>query len=197
MVSMKQGIRFIRAQPGMVSLIVLAFCMTTLGFPLIGFLPVFASDVFHKGPQTFTLFLSCSGAGAVTGALVVAALGRLKRPGRSAILMLSVLGVLTTGFALSPSVPISCLMLFLAGGSLMAVFSMVTTLVQMIIPDDMRGRVMSVYNLALRGGGPVGSLIVGALIPHFTAPVTIACAGVLQVVLALYFLVVNRRVAVL
>jgi sugar phosphate permease len=104
---------------------------------------------------------------------------------------------LTTGFALSPSVPISCLMLFLAGGSLMAVFSMVTTLVQMIIPDNMRGRVMSVYNLALRGGGPVGSLIVGALIPHFTAPVTIACAGVLQIVLALYFLLVNRRVVAL
>lgn len=197
MTSMKEGIRFIRQATGMESLIILGFCMTTLGFPVIGFLPVFARDVFHKGPQTFTLFLSCSGAGAVTGALIVAALGRLKRPGRSAILMLSVLGVLTTGFALSPSVPISCLMLFLAGGSLMAVFSMVTTLVQMIIPDNMRGRVMSVYNLALRGGGPVGSLIVGALIPHFTAPVTIACAGVLQIVLALYFLLVNRRVVAL
>lgn len=197
MTSMKEGIRFIRQQTGMVSLIVLAFCMTTLGFPVIGFLPVFASDVFHRGPQTFTLFLSCSGAGAVAGALIVAALGRLKRPGRSALIMLSVLGVLTSGFALSPSVPISCLMLILAGGSLMAVFSMVTTLVQMIIPDNMRGRVMSVYNLALRGGGPVGSLIVGALIPHFTAPVTIACAGALQVLLAVYFLTVNRRVAVL
>jgi predicted MFS family arabinose efflux permease len=195
MTSMKEGIRFIRKQPGMVALITLAFCMTTLGFPVIGFLPVFASDVFHKGPQTFTLFLSCSGAGAVTGALIVAAIGRLNRPGRSACLMLSVLGVLTTGFALSPSVPISCLMLFLAGGSLMAVFSMVTTLVQMIIPDSMRGRVMSVYNLALRGGGPVGSLIVGSLIPHFTAPITIAVAGVLQVVLAMYFLLVNRRVS--
>jgi hypothetical protein len=54
-----------------------------------------------------------------------------------------------------------------------------------------------VYNLALRGGGPVGGLIVGSLIPHFTAPITIACAGVLQVVLALYFLTLNRRVAAL
>jgi len=193
--SMKQGIRFMRRQHGMESLIVLAFCMTTLGFPVIGFLPVFASDVFHRGPQTFTLFLSCSGAGAVTGALIVAGLSRVKRRGRAALIMLSVLGVLTTAFALSPAVPISCLMLFLAGGALMAVFSMVTTLVQMITPDDMRGRVMSVYNLALRGGGPVGSLIVGSLIPHFTAPVTIACAGALQVLLAVYFFVVNRRVA--
>lgn len=197
MTSMKQGIRFIRQQTGMEAVIILAFCMTTLGFPVIGFLPVFAREVFHKGPQTFTLFLSCSGAGAVAGALIVAAVGRLKHQGRTALIMLSVLGVMTTGFALSPSVVVSCLMLFLAGGSLMAVFSMVTTLVQMITPDDMRGRVMSVYNLALRGGGPVGGLIVGSLIPHFTAPVTIACAGLLQIVLAGYFLLVNRRVAVL
>jgi predicted MFS family arabinose efflux permease len=197
MTSMKQGIRFIRQQTGMEAVIILAFCMTTLGFPVIGFLPVFAREVFHKGPQTFTLFLSCSGAGAVAGALIVAAVGRLKHQGRTALIMLSVLGVMTTGFALSPSVVVSCLMLFLAGGSLMAVFSMVTTLVQMITPDDMRGRVMSVYNLALRGGGPVGGLIVGSLIPHFMAPVTIACAGLLQIVLAGYFLLVNRRVAVL
>jgi predicted MFS family arabinose efflux permease len=197
MTSMKQGIQFIRQQTGMVSLIVLAFCITTLGFPVIAFLPVFASDVFHKGPQTFTLLLSCSGAGAVTGALIIAAVGRLKRQGRAVLIMLAVLGVMTIGFALSPSVPAACVMLFLTWASLMPVFSMVTTLVQMITPDDMRGRVMSVYNLALRGGGPVGSLIVGSLIPHFTAPITIACAGVLQVGLAGYFFLVNRRVAAL
>ena len=89
-------------------------------------------------------------------------------------------------------------MLFLAGASLMAVFSMITTLVQTIIPDNMRGRVMSVYNLALRGGGPVGSLLAGSvMIPHFGAPLTFTIAGGLQICLAVYFLTVNRRVAVL
>ena len=198
MTSMKQGIRFMRQQPGMESLIVLAFLMTTLGFPVIGFLVVFAEDVFHGGTQTFTLLLSCSGAGAVTGALIVAGLRRLKANGRTALIMLAVLGVFTMAFAQSPSAPVACAMLFLAGASLMAVFSMITTLVQMIIPDNMRGRVMSVYNLALRGGGPVGSLIVGSLmIPHFGAPVTFTIAGALQILLAIYFLTVNRRVAVL
>jgi predicted MFS family arabinose efflux permease len=195
--SIKQGIRFMREQPGMESLIVLAFCMTTLGFPVIGFLVVFAEDVFHGGPQTYTLLLSCSGAGAVSGALIVAGLGRLKHQGRTALLMLAVLGILTIGFALSPNVPLACIMLFLCGAALMSVFSTVTSLVQLIIPDHMRGRVMSVYNLALRGGGPMGSLIVGALIPHFTAPRTIAFLGLLEIVLAAYFLLINRRVAVL
>ncbi|MCU1337260.1 MAG: major facilitator superfamily 1 [Bryobacterales bacterium] len=196
MTSMKEGIRFMRQQPGMESLIVLAFLMTTLGFPLIGFLVVFAEDVFHGGTQTFTLLLSCSGAGAVTGALIVAGIGRLKRQGRSALFMLAMLGVFTMAFAQSPSAPVACAMLFLAGASLMAVFSMITTLVQTIIPDNMRGRVMSVYNLALRGGGPVGSLLVGTvMIPHFHAPVTFTIAGALQILLAVYFLTVNRRVA--
>jgi len=195
--SMKQGIRFMLQQPGMKSLIVLAFLMTTLGFPVIVYLIVFAEEVFKGGTQTFTLLLTCSGAGAVTGALIVAG-GHQKRKGLTAVIMLAVLGVFTMAFAQSPSVPIACLMLFLAGASLMAVFSMITTLVQMIIPDNMRGRVISVYNLALRGGGPVGSLLVGTLmIPHFGAPMTFTITGGLQILLALYFLTVNRRVATL
>ena len=197
LVSMKQGIRFINGQPGMKALMVLAFMVTLLGFQLIAFLPVFARGVFHGAPTTLALLASCSGAGAVTGALAVAGFGKTKHQGRNALFGLSLLGVFTAGFALSKSIPLSCVMLFLAGASLMSVFSMLTTLVQMIIPDDMRGRVMSVYNLALRGGGPVGNLIVGALIPHFTAPVTIAVAGGLQILLAVYFLTVNRRVAAL
>ena len=154
--------------------------------------------MFHGGPQTFTLLLSCSGAGAVSGALVVAGLGRLKRKGATALIMLSVLGFFTMAFAQSPTVPVACAMLFLAGASLMAVFSMLTTLVQMIITDEMRGRVMSVYNLALRGCGPVGVLLIGTLmIPRFHAPLTFTITGALEILLAVYFLTVNRRVAAL
>src|SRR6185295_15355180 len=109
-------------------------------------------------------------------------LGRLKRKGTAAMVMLAALGVFTMAFSQSPTVPIACVMLFLAGASLMAVFSMITTLVQMIVPDEMRGRVMSVYNLALRGGGPVGVLLVGTLmIPRFHAPLTFTIAGGLQI----------------
>ena len=197
MTSMKEGIRFMRQQPGMESLIALAFLMTTLGFPVIIFLVVFAEEVFKGGTQTFTWLLCSSGAGAVTGALIAAG-GRQKRKGLAALIMLAALGLFTMAFAQSPSTPVACAMLFLAGASLMGVFSMITTLVQMIIPDNMRGRVMSVYNLALRGGGPVGSLLVGTImIPRFGAPLTFTIAGALEILLAIYFLTVNRRVAVL
>ncbi len=195
--SMKQGFRFILAQPGMKPLIVLAFFVTLLGFQIMAFMPVFARDVFNGDTTTFTTMLSCSGAGAVTGGLMVAALGRKKNLGRTALIALAVLGAFTTGFALSPNVWVACGMLFFCGIALMQVFSMLTSLVQLITPDDMRGRVMSVYNLALRGGAPVGGLIFGMLIPIYTAPVMIAIAGILMLCLSAYFLLVNRRVAAL
>ena len=78
---------------------------------------------------------------------------------------------------------------------MMAVFATVNSLVQLITTNEMRGRVMSVYNMAFRGGMPIGSLVVGRLIPQFTAPITIACAGSVLSVLGLYYLLVQRRVA--
>ena len=80
---------------------------------------------------------------------------------------------------------------------MMGVFSMVSSLVQLITPNEMRGRVMSVYNVAFRGGMPFGSLIVGALVKQFTAPVVLAWNGVLLAILGLYFLLVQRKVATL
>jgi predicted MFS family arabinose efflux permease len=193
--SMKQGFSFILARPGMKPLILLSFMVTLLGFQIVAFLPVFAREAFHAEATTYTMMLSCSGAGAVTGALIVAALGRSRHQGRNALLALAMLGVLTFAFALSPTVPIACGMIFLAGIALMSVFSMITSLVQIIVPDDMRGRVMSVYNLAVRGGGPIGSLVVGYLIPIYTARYVVAGAGVLLLCLGLYFFIFNRRVA--
>ena len=80
-------------------------------------------------------------------------------------------------------------------GALLASFSLVATLVQTITTDDMRGRVMSVYNVAFRGGMPVGNLVLGSLVPRFGVSTTIACAGGLLVCVALYFTVMHRRVA--
>jgi predicted MFS family arabinose efflux permease len=193
--SMKQGIKFIRARPGMEPLILLAFLITLLGLPLNQLLPVFAKEVFHGGAGTFTLFLVCSGAGSVCGSLVVAWLGRLKHPGQIALLILIALGVLIIGFALSPWLPLSYVLLFLSGGLLIAVFNTVASLVQLITEDSMRGRVMSVYNVAFRGGGPIGVLIAGSVIPRFGAPATFAVMGTLLIGLALYFLFLNRQIA--
>jgi predicted MFS family arabinose efflux permease len=195
--SMKKGFKFIRHQGAMEGLIVLGFCVTALGIPMTTFLPVFARNVFHGGPATFTAFLCASGGGAVAGALGVAFLGNIKRKGRVALTMLLVLGACVSGFALSKSVVASCVLLFLSGIALMAVFTNVLSLVQIITGNEMRGRVMSVYNTAFRGGMPMGNLVTGWLVPMFTAPVVLAVNGFLLVLLAMYFLLVERKVGAL
>ena len=193
--SMKQGISFIRKQDGMKPLILLSFLMTMLAIPLITFLPVFAKEVLHGTPKTFTALLCCSGVGSICGALIVAGMAKAKNQGRTALLMLLVLGVVTIVFARSTSVFLSCTMIFFAGASMITVFASITSLVQAITEDNMRGRVMSVYNVAFRGGMPFGMLIVGRLIPIYTAPLTMSVVGAFTILLGLYFLLVQRRVA--
>jgi predicted MFS family arabinose efflux permease len=195
--SMKEGIHFIRNQAAMEALIVLAFLMTMLAFPLIVFLPVFAKDVFHGGPKLYTVFLVCSGIGSICGALMVATLGKHKHMGLLVLLMLLGLGVFIGGFAISRNFVLSCILIFVAGALLLAVFTSITSLVQLIAPDNMRGRVISVQNVAFRGGMPVGSLVVGALVKQFTAPVVLTWNGVLLTLIALYFLLIHRKVATL
>jgi predicted MFS family arabinose efflux permease len=195
--SMKKGFKFIRHQGAMEGLIVLGFCVTALGIPMTTFLPWFAREVFRGGPGTFTLFLCASGSGAVAGALGVAFLGNIRNKGRLALTMLVVLGGGISGFALSQSVVLSCMLLFLSGISLMAVFTNVLSLVQIITANEMRGRVISIYNAAFRGGMPMGNLVTGWLVPMFTAPVVLAVNGLLLVLLGLYFLLVQRKVATL
>jgi predicted MFS family arabinose efflux permease len=195
--SLKQGIQFIRQQGSMVALIVLAFCMTALSMPMRTYIPVFVKDIFHRGPETYGNLLSLMGLGSICGSLGVAGLGNISNKGRFALTMLICLGAGISGFSLSKVLPVSYLMLIVVGASMMAVFATVTSLVQLIVTNEMRGRVMSVYNCAFRGGMPMGNLVSGWLVPAFTAPVVLGVNGVLLMLVAAYFLLVQRRVAAL
>jgi predicted MFS family arabinose efflux permease len=194
---MKQGISFVRKQGAMETLILIAFCMTALAIPMITFLPVFAKNVFHQNELTYTLFLVASGLGSITGALTVASLGNIPNKGRIALTMLMALGAGITGFSLSHSVAASCVLLFISGAVLMCAFAMIASLVQLITPNDMRGRVMSVYNVAFRGGMPFGSVTTGWLVPIFSAPSVLSVNGLVLLSLGAYFLFVQKRVAAL
>jgi len=195
--SLKQGIRFVRQQNSMESLIVLAFCMTALSMPMRTYLPVFVKDIFHRGPETYGNLLSLMGVGSICGSLIIAERGNMRNKGRFALTVLVCLGIAISIFSLSKSLPLSFAMLAIVGASMMAVFATVNSLVQLIVTDEMRGRVMSVYNCAFRGGMPMGNLVSGWLVPLFTAPVVLAVNGFLLIVMALYFLLVQRRLAAL
>jgi predicted MFS family arabinose efflux permease len=195
--SLTQGIRFVWQHGSMVGLIVLAFLMTFLGMPMRTYIPVFVKDIFHRGPETYGNLLSLMGVGSICGSLVIAGLGNMRRKGQFALLMLILLGAGIAVFSLSKSLPLSYATLAVVGASMMAVFATVTSLVQLIITNEMRGRVMSVYNFAFRGGMPMGNLLSGWLVPMFTAPIVLSVNGLALVLVAVYFLLVQRRVAAL
>jgi predicted MFS family arabinose efflux permease len=195
--SLKQGIRFIRQQGAMEALIVLAFLMTFLSMPMRTYLPVFVKDIFQRGPETYGNLLSLMGVGSICGSLGMAAMGNFSKKGRFSLLMLICLGAGISVFSLSHSLRVDYVTLIIVGASMMAVFATVTSLVQLIVTNEMRGRVMSVYNCAFRGGMPMGNLVSGWLVPAFTAPLVLGVNGFLLVIVAVYFLVVQRRVAAL
>ena len=149
---------------------------------------------FHRGPGTYELLLVSSGAGSICGALLVAAMKRLKGQDRLAVLALFALGLTTAGFAVSKWLSVSCILIFLAGTAVMASASLLLSLVQLIVVDSMRGRVMSVYNLAFRAGIPFGALSLGKLIPIFGVSIAIAAFGLSLVGVATYFLIVMTKV---
>jgi predicted MFS family arabinose efflux permease len=195
--SLKKGIQFARKQVSMEALIILAFCMTALGMPMRTYIPVFVKDIFHRGPETYGNLLALMGLGSILGSLTIAGAGNMKRKGLVALGALICLGAGIAGFALSKSLPLSGTLMVLVGASMMAVFATVNSLVQLITTNEMRGRVMSVYNFAFRGGMPMGNLLSGWLVPMFTAPVVLGVNGLALILLALYFLFVQRRLAAL
>jgi predicted MFS family arabinose efflux permease len=137
--------------------------------------------------------MAFSGAGSIVGALVVAWLGKFPRMGLTALLMQAVYGILILAFATSRVLWLSEILLFFTGAALMMVFSTVTSLVQLIAPNEMRGRVMSIYMVAFRGGMPLGSLLSGYFATLIGTPMIISINGVLLVLVAAYFLLIRSH----
>ncbi|MFL2433296.1 MAG: MFS transporter [Vicinamibacterales bacterium] len=184
---LKGGLRYVGQGGALLSLTVLAVATTSLGLPIRAFLPVFASD-----PNTLSQMMAALGTGAVVGALIVAWLGTFNRMGFTLLSVLIVFGGLIATFALVPVGAISYVILFFVGAALLIVFSLTASLVQLTVPDELRGRVMSIYLMAFRGGMPLGSLASGyvvASIPWATTESVIAVNGLLLALVATYFLV--------
>jgi predicted MFS family arabinose efflux permease len=107
-------------------------------------------------------------------------------------MILVLLGLIVSAFALSRWLPLSCVLMLLGGAAIMASASFMLSLAQLITTDAMRGRVMSVYNLAFRTGIPLGALVIGKLIPIFGVSKVLTVAGLSLVAISLYFLPVKQ-----
>jgi predicted MFS family arabinose efflux permease len=188
------GLAYVRREKTVLGLLVLSGLATFLGFPLITLLPVFAKDVFGQGVEGYSTLMAFSGAGAIVGALIVAWLGKHGRMGLTTLLLMTVYGVLVILFAISRSIWLSHVLLFVAGTCQMIVFSTLISLVQLIAPNEMRGRVMSIYLVAFRGGMPLGSLVSGYLASLVPAPIVLGVTGGLLSMVGFGYLIRSRNI---
>ena len=190
MEQMKDGLRYVRNSRTLLSVTALGFTGAFLGLPLLTFLPVITKDVFHQDVGFYSWLMTCSGAGAVTGALIVAWIGKHKHIGRLLLVTLGSFGIAMAAFSLSRTPMLSAAILFLAGALLVMSFSLTTSLAQLLAPAELRGRVVSIYMLAFRGGSPLGGLASGWLVTQVgSAPMVIMVNGLVLATIATFFLI--------
>ena len=189
-----EGLTFVRKRPALIGLAVLGFATTFLGNPFLTFLPLFAQNVFHGDVSLYTKLLACASAGAVTGALFVAWKGRFPHMGRAALLIQLAYAGLILAFALTRMLWLNAIILFFAGMCMVTVASVLSSLVQLNAPNEMRGRVMSLYMVAFRGGMPLGSLVGGWIASRASAQAVLMVNGVLMSLVAAWFLLKSHGV---
>ncbi|MBI3264814.1 MAG: MFS transporter [Acidobacteria bacterium] len=191
---LKSGLSYVRHEPSLLTLTVLGLATTFLAIPLSTLMPVMARQVFQEGFGPYSRLMTSFGAGAVVGALIVAWLGRFRHMGTAVLVVQIVLGGLIVSFAASRLLWLSYPLLFGCGMAQMIVLSMMTSLVQLIAPNEMRGRVMSIYMVAFRGGMPLGSLVAGYLANLSSATAVLALNGALLMTLAASLMVTNHDI---
>jgi MFS family permease len=187
---MKDGLNYVRHSRNLKAVTLLGFIGAFLGLPLLTFLPVITRDVFQQDVGFYSRLMTFSGAGAVTGALVVAYVGKHRHIGRLLLIFLALFGMAMASFSLSRIPALSAAILFVAGALLVMSFSLTTSLAQLLAPAELRGRVVSIYMLAFRGGSPLGGLASGWLVTQVgSAPPVLMVNGVALTVIALFFLI--------
>jgi MFS family permease len=187
---MKGGLRYVRDSRNLIAVMALGFIVAFLGFPLLTFLPVITKDVFGRDVDFYSWLMTFAGAGAVTGALVVAYIGKHRHIGRVLLICLGLFGTATALFSLSRTPVLSAAILFIAGSLLVMCTSLTTSLAQLLAPAELRGRVVSIYMLAFRGGSPLGGLASGWLVTQVgSAPKVLMVNGITLTIVALFFLI--------
>jgi MFS family permease len=195
-----EGLRYVRRRHRVFMLIMISGMTSLFGAPYLSMIPVYARDIFQMGADGNALLMGISGAGAFIGALVLAYLGNFKYKGWSVLSGAFGFALCLIGFALSPqllsrfsfSIQISVALAFIfgMGFAIVSCVAVVNTLLQQLVTDEMRGRVMSMFILSFIGTMPIGNLIAGASAERFGAPRTLAAGGL---IIAIFIIIVTVR----
>ncbi|MDA2923241.1 MFS transporter [Acidobacteria bacterium AH-259-L09] len=191
---MRKGFVFLKSRGALWQLSLLGFISTFCGVPVITLLPIYARDVFQSGSTGYSIMMAISGAGSVTGALLYASLSKIKSRGKLTLQVQVAMALLIGVFALSGNLLLSYLVLFAGGVCLIVLFASINSLVQLNATEEMRGRVMSIFMLAFRGGMPLGSLVAGSLASQLSPSFALLVMSALLGFSALALLASQNRV---
>lgn len=169
------------------SILLLLAVVSVVGMPYTILMPIFAGSVLHGGPNTLGFLMAAVGVGALFGALQLATRRTVLGLGRVVPVAAAIFGAGLMGFGFSRLLWLSLLLMLITGGAMMEQMAASNTILQTIVEDDKRGRVMSFYSMAFMGMAPFGSLLAGGLAEKIGAPETLIIGGVLCIVGAAWF----------
>jgi len=187
LVQLKEGWDYVRGFAPIRNILLLFALVSLMGIPFVVLMPIFAAQVLKGGPHTLGFLMGAMGVGSLASALSLV----LRKSVRGLLKMIpiaaAVFGVGLILFGLSHRLWLSMLLLLLVGFGMMQGLTASNTIIQTIVPEDKRGRVMSYYTVAFVGMSPFGSLLAGALATAVGAPWTVMLSGVCCIVGAAWF----------
>ena len=188
-----EGFRYVGGRPRVSILLMISAVTSLFGAPYISMTPVFARDVFHLGETGLALLMGMAGAGALFGALFLAYLGDFRHKGWFVLGGDFAFAVCLICYSLSTHVVVSLIFLFLLGFGIVCSVAVSNTLLQKLVSNEMRGRVMSMFMLSFIGAMPIGNLIAGAASHRFGVQHTLAAGGLIIAVFVVFVTVRNPK----
>jgi MFS family permease len=192
-----EGFRYVRNRPRVSALLILSGVNSFFGAPYFAMVPIYARDIFHLGETGLAVMMGTSGGGAFLGALLVAYLGDFRRKGWFVLGGSIMFGAGIIGFALSSTLALSLFSLFALGFALVVSVALTNTLLQKLVTDRMRGRVMSMFLLSFMGTMPIGNILAGAASNRFGPQYTLAVGGFIVTMVATGVSIFNKRLRAL
>lgn len=184
---LKDGLKYAFGFKPIKHILLLLALVSLTGVPYQLLMPVFARDIFHGGPRTLGFLVAMSGLGAFSGTIYLAAKKTVIGLGRNIAQATALFGLGIISLSLSRVFWLSMLFTFIAGFGIMVQMAASNTILQTIVDEDKRGRLMSLYTMAFMGTAPLGSLWAGSLASHIGAPYALLIGGFCCIISAFIF----------
>jgi MFS family permease len=184
---LREGLAYVAASPSIRSILLLLALVSLVGMPYTVLMPVFASTILHGGPHTLGFLMAATGVGALLGAVFLARRRSVLGLGKVIPTAAALFGASLAAFSLSRFLGLSLALLIVTGVGFMVTMAASNTVLQTLVEDSKRGRVMSLYTMAIMGMTPFGSLLAGGLASRIGAPRTLLFGGLGCIAAALWF----------